>query len=114
MDQNGAEMIGQPVEITNTYSKEIKSGISPFFADFGLNAMKEASFQLNIKSGALQAVREVNVYEPSFSLRTTDGRNVNPNYDPGPFTPDQNNGTYTDQSGGVTLIKTDAGFVCAH
>lgn len=106
--------MGSRVEITNTYTNEVKNGLSPFFADFGINTMKQASFQLVIKSGSLQQALNVNINEPHFKLWTTDGRRVDANYDPGPFSPDRNNGTYIDQDGGLSLMKTDTGFVCAH
>ncbi len=114
IDQRDEEMVGQPVEVTSTYTGVTQTGTSPFTADFGFNAMKEATFSLKIKSGILETERIINVSEPNFRLISTDGRFVNPNYDSGPFEPDQNDGTYTGKASGYSLIKTETGFVCKH
>lgn len=114
LDQSNREMVGQAIEVLNTYTEETKIGTSPLTVNFGLIGMKEGTFLLKIKSGMLETEREIYVREPNFRLITTDGRSVNPNYDAGPFEPDQDNGTYIDQSGGLSLIKTTNGFICDH
>jgi len=101
LDQSGNEMLGQPVEVTNTYIGVTKTGTSPFVADFGFNAMREANFSLKIKSGMLESERFINVYEPNF--RVIDSNQ-----------PDQADGTYIDQGGGIKLNKTATGFECVH
>ncbi|PJE73582.1 MAG: hypothetical protein COV02_01790 [Candidatus Terrybacteria bacterium CG10_big_fil_rev_8_21_14_0_10_41_10] len=101
LDQSGEEMLGQPIEVKNTYIDAIKTGVSPFVADFGFNAMKEANFSLKIKSGVLESERIINVYEPNFQV-------IDPNQ------PDQSDGTYMDQNNGIKLNKTATGFECTH
>ena len=64
-DQNGAELIGQTVDVLNTYSSSTKSGLTPFDADFGWNDMREAEFQLRATSGSLTAIQNIRVYEPN-------------------------------------------------
>ena len=112
-DQDNKEMVGQNIVVTNNLTGEIKSGQSPFRERFGLISIKEGVYTLNVKSGNFNQNLEVHVREPNFRLRTVDGRiNVDPKYDVGPFISD--NGVYQDMSGGMTLTKTDYGFICKH